>query len=71
MTSIHEKYAARPKGVEGLTFSQFCTSYTKCSKMPIKIIFNPLDETDARATINVQLTEESLALYIKLSTNEV
>ena len=28
-TSIHEKYAARPEGVNDLTLSQFATSYTK------------------------------------------
>ena len=39
-TSIHEKYAMRPKGVEKLTLSQFAISYSRCAKKPKTIIMN-------------------------------
>ena len=37
-TSIHDKYAARPKAVENLTLAQFATHYALCSKKPKKLV---------------------------------
>ena len=70
-TSVHDKYAARPKGVNDLTLSQFATSYTKCGKKPKKVKFNKDDVSDEKGCIFDHLTGLALPKHIKLSTNEI
>ena len=53
--SVNDKYAARPKGINDLTLSQFATSYTKCKKKP-KVTFNKDGVTDKTGNIIDHLT---------------
>ena len=68
---IHDKYAARPDGVETLVLSQFATCYTKCQRRPKTVQFNELGVTEKTGNIKNHLTDEPLPLHIKLRTNEV
>ena len=62
---IHDKYAARPEGVNSLTLSQFATSYAKCKKKPNNIKFDESGVTEEKGNIIDHLTDEPLPRYIR------
>ena len=69
--SICKKYAARPKGIENLTLSQFATSYTKRYKKPKNCNFNAENVSDEKGFITNHITDVQLPRYVRLSTNEI
>ena len=63
-TSVHQKYANRPKGVENLTLSQFATSYSLCSTKPKNVILNSEDVTDEKGNIFDQIRPSLIGFWL-------